>query len=135
VPERAALVIGGEPVTYGELGGYVAHAAAELLRSGVKPGDSIALLDDCSTLLVATLLGAAHIGAAAVPIHVELQVGELREVIRIANCCAVGVAGEPYAARLAQALGPAVLGSEELLVSVQPDAAPAEPRACQSRCA
>jgi long-chain acyl-CoA synthetase len=133
-PGRIALVIGDEPVSYGELGSYVAHAAAELLRRGVQPGDSIALLDDCSTLLVATLLGAAHIGAAAVPIHVELQVEELREVIGIAGCCAVGVAGERHAARLAQALGSDVLGSGELLVPDDRDSAPPVSRDYAASC-
>jgi long-chain acyl-CoA synthetase len=133
-PERTALVIEDEPVSFGDLGGYIAHAAAELSRRGVKPGDSVALLDDCSTLLVATLLGAAHIGAAAVPIHVELQVEELREVIRIAGCCAVGVAGERHAARLAQALGPTVLGREELLRLADPGSAPPASRDYDAPC-
>jgi len=123
VPDRVALVIGAEQVTYGEIGRDVERCAAHLHARGVGPGDSVALLDDCSPLLLATILGAARIGAAAVPIHVELQVEELRSVMEIAGCGAVGIAGARHAGKLAAALGAPVLGVAEIL-QTEPEAPP-----------
>ena len=91
VPDRTALVVGDREMTYGEVGEAVERCAAHLCQRGVGPGDSVALLDDCSPLLIAVILGAARIGAAAVPIHVELQRAELAEVMRLSGCGSLGI--------------------------------------------
>ncbi|MEE2664916.1 MAG: AMP-binding protein [Myxococcota bacterium] len=115
VPERTALRVAGQEMTYGQVGEAVERCAAHLCQRGVGPGDSVALLDDCSPLLLAAILGAARIGAAAVPIHVELQLEELAEVLRGSDCGSLGIAGEPYREKLSAALGRPALGVGDLL--------------------
>lgn len=115
VPDRVALVVGDEEVTYGEVGEAVARCAAHFRERGVGPGDFVAILDDCSPLLIAAILGAARIGAAAVPIHVELQIEEIRKVMELASCGSVGIAGAKYAEKLGAALGGPALSAAELL--------------------
>jgi long-chain acyl-CoA synthetase len=128
VPERTALVVGGQERTYGQVGEAVERCAAHLSQRGVGPGDTVAVLDDCSPLLVAVILGAARIGAAAVPIHVELQLEELTEVMRLSDCGSVGVAGEPYREKLGAALGRPALGVVDLL-DTRPEVEP--PAVCE----
>ena len=128
VPGRTALVVNGQQATYGQLGEAIERCAAHLDQRGVRPGDCVALLDDCSPLLIASILGAARIGAAAVPIHVELQLEELREVMRLSECGPVGVAGEPYREKLTAALGRPSLGAADLL-ETRPEGEP--PAVCQ----
>jgi acyl-CoA synthetase (AMP-forming)/AMP-acid ligase II len=115
VPDRIALVVDEGELTYGQLGRAVERCAAHLHQRGVGVGDCVALLDDCSPLLLATILGAARIGAAAVPIHVELQVEELVRVMQLSHCGPLGIAGDPYRAKLTAALGRPALGAADLL--------------------
>ena len=115
VPERVALIVGDEELTYGGIGRSVELCATHFSQRGVVAGDTVALLDDCSPLLVAAILGAARIGAAAVPIHVELKVEELRKVMEISGCGLVGIAGEKYAAKLGEALGQPALVRADVL--------------------
>lgn len=115
VPERTALIIGDAEISYGDVGVAVRRCAEQLHALGVGEGDSVAVLDDCSLLMVSAILGAAWIGAAAVPIHVELKLAELRRVMELAECGAVGLAGAAHLAKLRQVLGDLAVGAEELL--------------------
>ncbi len=114
VPERSALILPEHSVSYGELGSAVERAAAALAARGVGRGDRIALLDETSLLHIAALLGAARIGAAAVPMHTQLSEREIRELLASCGCSAVGVAGAAHAERLSRALGRAALGEGDL---------------------
>ncbi len=60
-----ALVIEGEPTTYGELEDAVGRVAAGLRAAGVEAGDRVPLADDMSVLATATVIACARIGAAA----------------------------------------------------------------------
>jgi len=115
VPERIALVVGDREVSYGQIGSSVERCAAHLRQRGIGVGDCVAVLDDCSPLLIAAILGAARIGAAAVPIHVELQVEELRQVMALSGCGVVGIAGEEHADKLSEALGRPALRAIDVL--------------------
>jgi long-chain acyl-CoA synthetase len=115
VPDRVALILGDEETTYAALGVAIANCADQLERRGVGPGDSVPVLDDCSPLLIAALYGAAHLGAAIVPMHVELQTAELCKVMELSGCGSVGIAGAAFTAKLSEALGRAPLGSDEIL--------------------
>lgn len=103
-PERAALVIDGETVTYGQLGEATASVANALTGMGVGPGDTVMLVDECSTLFLATALGAARIGAAAAPMSHRLAPGELRELHAMAGCDRA-VAGQSFVGLVGEALG------------------------------
>jgi len=99
-PNRVALIIGKRTIGYGQLAAAVEQCAAGLAANGVVAGTRVAVVDGGSLLSVASVLGAARIGAAAALMNPALTQAELRDLLRNAGCAAVGVAGEPYAGRL-----------------------------------
>ena len=99
-PARAALIIDRRSITYGELAAAVQQCAAGLAASGVVAGDRVAVVDGGSLLSIATLLGAARIGAAAALMNPALTPPELRGLLKNAGCADVAVAGEAYVDRL-----------------------------------
>ncbi len=113
-PTRAALVIDGQPITFGELAAAVEQCAAGLTANGVA-GRRVAVVDGGSLLSIATVLGAARIGAAAALMNPALTPSELRGLLNNAGCADVGVAGEAYASRLLEAGASAALTIADLL--------------------
>ena len=99
-PNRVALIIGKRTIGYGQLAAAVEQCAAGLAANGVVAGARVAVVDGGSLLSVASVLGAARIGAAAALMNPALTQAELRDLLRNAGCAAVGVAGEAYAGRL-----------------------------------
>jgi acyl-CoA synthetase (AMP-forming)/AMP-acid ligase II len=120
-PTRVALIIDDRALTYGELAGAVGYCAARLADCGLS-GRRIAVVDVGSPLSIATMLGAARIGAAAALMNPALTPPELRALVDNAGCAPIGVAGEAYASRLADAGLSTVLTGADLWGS---DAAPA----------
>jgi long-chain acyl-CoA synthetase len=123
-PDRPALVVGDRVTTYAELSEAVRRCAAGLAAHGVEPGWRVPLVDDASLLSVATLLAAAHLGAAAALMNPRLTAGELADLRAAAGAAPLGVAGAGYEAALAGAGGTGVLGAEELLGAPADDAPP-----------
>jgi acyl-CoA synthetase (AMP-forming)/AMP-acid ligase II len=101
-PGRAALIIDGQTTSYGGLADAVARCAAALSANGVA-GKRIAVVDAASLLSIATLLGAARIGAAAALMNPALTTPEIQVLLANAGCADVAVAGEAYAGRLLEA--------------------------------
>lgn len=108
-PSRAALIIDGRSIGYGELAQTVRQCAAGLAARGVVPGQRIAVVDVGSLLSIATLLGAARIGAAAALMNPALTPPEIQGLLRNAGCADVAVAGEPFVDRLRDAGASTVL--------------------------
>jgi acyl-CoA synthetase (AMP-forming)/AMP-acid ligase II len=102
-PVRAALIIDGRSISYGELATAVRQCAAGLAARGVVAGGRIAVVDGGSLLSIAALLGAARIGAAAALMNPALTPPELKGLLKNAGCAEVGVAGEAYVDRLREA--------------------------------
>jgi acyl-CoA synthetase (AMP-forming)/AMP-acid ligase II len=123
-PARAAVVIDGQTITYGDLAVAVEQCAAGLAANGLA-GSRVAVVDTASLLSIATLLGAARIGAAAALMNPALTPGELRDLLKSADCADVGVAGESYAGRLLDA-GAQALTAADLLVDEGESVPPAE---------
>jgi acyl-CoA synthetase (AMP-forming)/AMP-acid ligase II len=124
-PNRVALIIGKRAIGYGQLAAAVEQCAAGLAANGVVAGARVAVVDGGSLLSVASVLGAARIGAAAALMNPALTQAELRNLLRNAGCAAVGVAGEPYAGRLRAAgatktVTPADVLSDRQLSPVSP---------------
>ncbi|MFY9765258.1 MAG: fatty acid--CoA ligase family protein [Mycobacterium sp.] len=124
-PNRVALIIGKRTIGYGQLAAAVEQCAAGLAANGVVAGARVAVVDGGSLLSVASVLGAARIGAAAALMNPALTQAELRDLLRNAGCAAVGVAGEPYAGRLRAAgatktVTPADVFSDRQLSPVSP---------------
>jgi acyl-CoA synthetase (AMP-forming)/AMP-acid ligase II len=113
-PDRVALIIGGEPTSYGELDRAISNAAAGLQAAGVGRGWRIPLVDDTSVLAVAALIGATHVGAATALMNPRLTSGELAVLMEAAGTAATGVVGARYAAVAAAAGIDPVLGVELL---------------------
>jgi acyl-CoA synthetase (AMP-forming)/AMP-acid ligase II len=107
-PDRAALIIRGRTITYGELATAVDQCAAQLTARGAT-GTRVAVVDVGSLLSIATMLGAARIGAAAALMNPALTAPELRGLLRNAGCAETGFAGEAYVDRLGEAGLPEVL--------------------------
>ncbi|WP_253870118.1 class I adenylate-forming enzyme family protein [Mycobacterium sp. 1164966.3] len=114
-PNRTALIIDEHIVSYAELAAAVDRCAAGLAGAGVKAGQRVAVVDGGSLLSIATLLGAARIGAAAALINPALAPPELRGLMTNAGCAAVAVAGRPYLSRVRSAGSRTVLADDDLL--------------------
>ncbi len=109
VPDRTALVVGEESVTYRQLESTTRRAASALAEAGVGPGDTVALVDLAGPLPVATILAAARLGAATAQMNAYLTAGEFRQLAGLVGA-RVGVAGASSADRLREALDGPVLG-------------------------
>lgn len=113
-PARTALIIDGRFISYGDLAATVRRCAATLAARGVVAGQRVAVVDNGSLLSIATLLGAARVGAAAALMNPALTPPELRGLSKNAGCADVAVAGEPYVERLRDAGAPTVLTVSDL---------------------
>jgi acyl-CoA synthetase (AMP-forming)/AMP-acid ligase II len=113
-PARTALIIDGRRISYGELDTAVRHCAAALAAHGVPAGERLAVVDGGSLLSIATVLGAARIGAAAALMNPALTPPELQGLLKNAGCADVAVAGEPYVDRLREAGAATVLSESDL---------------------
>jgi len=114
-PDRVALIIGKRLIGYGQLAAAVERCAAGLAANGVAPGTRVAVVDGGSLLSIASVLGAARIGAAAALMNPALTPPELRGLMQNAGCADVGVAGEAYADRLREAGASKTLTAADLL--------------------
>jgi long-chain acyl-CoA synthetase len=101
-PARAALIIDGRVISYGELAEAIEQCAARLAASGVANG-RVAVVDVGSLLSIAMMFGAARVGAAAALMNPALTPPEVLRLVENAGCAAVGVAGEAYVDRLLEA--------------------------------
>jgi len=130
-PNRTALVIDGREISYGELAAAVERCAARLADSGLA-GARVAVVDVGSLSSIATMLGAARIGAAAALMNPAYTPPELKGLAENAGCAPVGFAGEAYVDRLleaglSQAFAAADL-SDECETSAPPPAEDADDR-------
>jgi acyl-CoA synthetase (AMP-forming)/AMP-acid ligase II len=101
-PDRAALIVKGRTITYGELATAVEQCAAALTVRGVA-GARVAVVDVGSPLSIAMMLGAARIGSAAALMNPALTAPELHGLVENAGCAEIGFAGEAYVDRLREA--------------------------------
>ncbi|RUP00964.1 MAG: long-chain fatty acid--CoA ligase [Mycobacterium sp.] len=99
-PQRSALIIDGQRISYGALDDAVRRCTAGLAAAGVKSGDRVAVVDTASVLSIASLLGTARIGATAALMNPALTPAELAALLDNAGCSSVAVAGEAFVHRL-----------------------------------
>ncbi len=132
-PDRVALIISETSISYRRLDDAVKRCAANLTARGVTRGGRLALVDEASLLSVATVLGAARIGAAAALMNPRLTGGELAALARATGATRTGVAGERYYATLKGVFeGGSVLGRSDVLETV-PDTVPEDAGPLASR--
>jgi acyl-CoA synthetase (AMP-forming)/AMP-acid ligase II len=125
-PARAALIIDGRSISYGDLAAAVQRCAAGLAANGIRADDRVAVVDGGSLLSIATLLAAMRLGAAAALMNPALTPPELHGLLRNAGCAAVAIAGEAYVNRLREAGAPTVLTVTDLLDQPPSAAGPGE---------
>jgi acyl-CoA synthetase (AMP-forming)/AMP-acid ligase II len=80
-PNKIGVVCGSVRLTYGEVGARVAALAAGLRKSGVAPGDRIALLHKNCHRVLESYFAAVHLGAVLVPLNVRLTARDLAFVL------------------------------------------------------
>jgi acyl-CoA synthetase (AMP-forming)/AMP-acid ligase II len=125
-PARAALIIDGRDISYGELAAAVQRCAAGLIAHGVVAGQRVAVVDGGSLLSIATLVATLRINAAAALMNPALTPPELQGLLKNARCADVAVAGEPYVDRLREAGAPTVLTVADLTGDGREPASPAD---------
>jgi len=77
-PQRQAVqIVGGPSLTYAELSQRVEGVAALLARTGVERGDRVAVMAPAGLAFFDAYLGAARLGAAAVPLSTRLAPAEV----------------------------------------------------------
>src|ERR1700744_2882568 len=128
-PTRTALIIDGRSIDYGELAPTVRRCAAGLTTRGVGAGQGVAVVDVGSLLSIATLLGAARIGAAAALMNPALTPQEIRGLLGNADFADVAVAGEPFVDRVREAGTAAVLTLDDFADGGDSPSLPGEPGA------
>lgn len=82
VPDVVALRSDDVEVTYAELRSRVGRVGAALRSSGVSPGDRVAILATNRVAAVEVILGAAAIGAVAVPMNFRARPNEVEHLLR-----------------------------------------------------
>lgn len=80
-PQRVALWVGDEQVSYQALYERVAGAAAGLREAGVGRGDRVAIVGPNSTGLVVAYLASHAVAAIAVPIGSDVPPGALAQIL------------------------------------------------------
>jgi long-chain acyl-CoA synthetase len=113
VPDRVALAVDGGEYTYRQLESLIRRSSAALAAAGVGPGNRVALVNLGSALSVATIFGAARLGAATAQMNAYLTTGELTQLAGLVGA-RVGVAGAAFADRTRGAIDGPVLGEEEV---------------------
>jgi acyl-CoA synthetase (AMP-forming)/AMP-acid ligase II len=116
VPERVALMVGSERLTYAELDARAGQCAASLREVGVRAGDCVAVVDGGSPLAVAAIIGAARLGAASAQMNPDLKPGEMAALCQMIGA-RVGIAGTDQRDKLADALGGTVLTREVIVTA------------------
>ena len=113
VPDRVALVVDDESVSYRQLEHRIRQVEVALTAAGVGSGDRVALVNLGSVLSVATIFGAARLGAATAQMNAYLTPGELGQLAELTGT-RIGVAGDRYAEGLGSVLDGPVLVEEHV---------------------
>ena len=82
VPNKTAIICGETQWTYAALSARVDRLAAGLLATGIRPGDSVAVLARNSHGFVAMRFALARMGAVLVPINFMLKSHEVAYILR-----------------------------------------------------
>ena len=81
VPDRTAVVCGGDTLTYAELDGRSAALAATLRSYGAGPGRPVAICLERSTEAMVAMLAALRAGAAYVPVVPSLPAARIETLL------------------------------------------------------
>jgi long-chain acyl-CoA synthetase len=82
VPQKTAIVLGSQRVSYRELDETSNRIANTLIRLGIKKGDHVAILMSCTPEWVINYFGVVKAGAMAVPFDIRIKAPELESLLR-----------------------------------------------------
>ena len=85
-PDEPCLVTGDEVLTYGQVQQRSHDVAAALLRSGVRPGDKVAILSANDPVAFSCVFGASRAGAVWCPVNPRNEARENRELLDLFDC-------------------------------------------------
>ena len=88
-PEASALTTDGQSLSYGEVQALSRRIAAGLARSGVAPGDAVAILSANDPIAFTCVFGLSRAGAVWCPINPRNEAGENRELLDLFGCVAL----------------------------------------------
>lgn len=88
-PEREALVVGDERLTYRELADRAWQTSRSLTGLGLGPGDHVGILMTNHPDLVATMFGAAMLGGVVVPMNARYRTNELAFIVADADLATI----------------------------------------------
>lgn len=94
-PERAALILPDDRVSFGELRDRAFAVARSLAAMGVGRGDHVAILIPNSVAYVEGLFGIALLGAVAVPLNARHRASELGYILANSNAVALLTSQHP----------------------------------------
>ena len=100
VPDRIALVVDDDEITFVRLEAVIDRVARALIESGVGLGDRVGLVSSSSLLAVSTVLACARIGAAAAPMSARATPAEIETMMKVAGCGAIAVAERDVAGHI-----------------------------------
>lgn len=80
-PDRPALIVEDETLTYRELQDWSSRVARRITESGIQPGDRVGVLGPNSLTWPVLALGVLKAGAVLVPLNPRLTAAELRKVL------------------------------------------------------
>jgi fatty-acyl-CoA synthase len=81
LPDKTAIVYGGQRQSYAELDTTVNRVAGALSARGVRKGDRIALFSYNNHAFVVAYFALARLGAVSVPVNFMLAAAEVRYVL------------------------------------------------------
>ena len=91
-PGRTALIHEKNRRTYQQLGDRISRLASSFLRSGIEPGDKIALIMPSGLAFVEVFFATSKAGGIAVPINPTLRSHEMKHILEDSEAVAIVVA-------------------------------------------
>ncbi|MGY1733636.1 AMP-binding protein [Geodermatophilus sp. SYSU D01045] len=88
-PDAPCLTCGDASMSYGEVQRFSRRVAGTLARSGVRPGDPVAVLSANDPTAFAAVFGIARAGAVWCPVDPRNEAGENRELLDLFGCTAL----------------------------------------------
>ncbi|WP_412101281.1 amino acid adenylation domain-containing protein [Micromonospora maris] len=134
-PDRLAVAHGETSIGYGELATQALRIAGALLRTGVEPGDAVAVTVPRGPDQVAAVLGVLAAGASYVPVSVDQPAARRDRIYAKAQVTAV--VGQPGAHHLPTVAadvdtpplrGPVTVGADALAYTIFTSGSTGEPK-------
>ncbi|MCF2529681.1 acyl-CoA synthetase [Yinghuangia soli] len=87
--DRPCLTMDGATLTYGEVTALSWRVARALDRSGIRPGDKVAVLSANNSTAFACVFGISRAGAVWCPVNPRSEAAENRELLDLLDCTAL----------------------------------------------